>query len=156
MKALKYTLILGIVALSLSSCVHHHAPAPCYGPDGYDGHAFFGIDYEYSHPYSYWDNNPSVPYNPQIGAYHNTAPGIYDFEYYINPSEFWYGTYEIWINHGGPGRLGCEPGHIGLDSYLMLICDPWGYSEIRGIGKLDEEALKTTPLIIERKNGKEN
>ena len=159
MKILTYTTLLTML-LGLSSCVYHAhpepPPPPCYGPDGYPGLAFFGIDYEYSHPYSYWDDNPSVPYNPRIGYYYQTAPGIYEFEYFINAEEYWYGTYEIWVNPGGAGRLNCQPGFDGADTYLMMLCDPWGWTEIRGLAKIDEEELKTKPLVIERKNGDQN
>lgn len=97
------------------------------GPPGYDGRAYFGVDYDNEPPYSYWDNNSSIPYNPVLGQYYNTAPGVYRFEYFINQYEYWYGTYEIWINRGGPGQSYGKPGIDGMDTYLMLICNPNGY-----------------------------
>lgn len=156
MKLLKHTLLASLVAILFSSCVAHEHPRPHYGPHGFDGLAFFGIDYDIAHPYSYWDNNPSIPYNPLVGHYYNTAPGLYEFEYYVNPREFWYGTYEVWINYGGPGQPNGYPGYDGLDTYLLMICDPYGYYEVRGSAKIDEEALKTTPMVIERKEGNKN
>ncbi|MCH8331362.1 MAG: hypothetical protein IH946_08260, partial [Bacteroidetes bacterium] len=67
----------------------------------------------------------------------------------INSHEYWYGTYEIWINHGEPGGPYGEAGRDGADNYFMLICNPWGFhSHINGtsIGKKweDEE------IVIER------
>lgn len=102
-------------------------PAQRFGPPGFDGRAFIGIDYDYHHPYSYWDDNPSIPTNPHMGNYYPTWSGLYSFEYFINPFEYWYGTYEIWINHGGPGLPSGERGIDGMDTYLMLICNPEGF-----------------------------
>ena len=121
------------------------------GPRGIDGNAYFGVDYEINAPYSYWDNNRSVPYNPILGDYYFTMPGVYEFEYFINPHDYWYGTYEIWINPGGPGGPRGEPGYNGLDTYLMLICDPDGFHQHRHNARTSNE-----PLVIERHDGKYN
>ena len=128
------------------------------GPYGHDGYAYFGVDYETYPPYSYWDNNPAISYNPDLGVYYTTNPGIYDFEYFINPDEYWYGTYEIWINLGEPGGPYGEAGADGMDTYFMLICDPDGYHIHY------DESYKTNlvvvsdtiPVVIEEKNGKLN
>ncbi|MCB0409103.1 MAG: hypothetical protein KDD29_02725, partial [Flavobacteriales bacterium] len=110
----KLNLILAIIfPLFFTSCiVIDNTP----GPPGRDGRAYFGVDYEHRAPYSYWDNNKSIPYNPVIGDYYRTSPGLYDFEYFINEYDYWYGTYEIWVNRGGPGGPHGEPGYNGLDT----------------------------------------
>ena len=51
------------------------------------------------------DDNPAVPDNPFFGEYHRTLDGIYDFEYFINPYEYWWGTYEIYVNPGTASGL---------------------------------------------------
>lgn len=152
-KPIFFTLFL---ALFFSSCIiiDDDPPPVPYGPRGYDGLAFFGVDYDQYHPYSYWDNNPALPFNPELGVYFQTNPGIYDFEYFINRHEYWYGTYQIWINPGGPGRPNGVPGYDGLDSYLMLICNPNGYYEYRNNFKNQDYSVE--PLIIERKDGNKN
>lgn len=122
------------------------------GPNGRDGLAYFGVDYEHRPPYSYWDNNKSIPYDPVLGEYYHTYPGIYEFEYFINPHEYWYGTYEIWVNRGGLGGPRGEPGYDGLDTYLMLITDPYGFHTHQNGYKSN----KKEPLIIEKKEGKFN
>lgn len=119
------TPILLVLLMTASACTRVYLAPP--GPPGRDGRAFFGIDYDYQHPYRYWDNNPSIPNNPEIGFYYGTFPGIYEFEYFINPQEYWYGTYQVWINPGGPGQPNGAPGIDGLDTYLMLICNPDGF-----------------------------
>jgi len=107
-----------------------------YGPRGYDGQVFFGVSYSSFPPYSYGDNNPSIPFNPTLGETYASHPGLYHFEYFINPFEYWEGTYELWINPGGPGGEFGTPGLDGRDNFLMLICDPQGYYEDRFMGKM--------------------
>lgn len=118
-----------MIVLGLTSCdviiVHPD------GPPGLPGRAFFGIDYDYSPPYSYWDNNNSVPVDPFFGEYYRSGQGLFDFEYFVNRTEYWYGTYEIWTNPGGPGRPYGEPGRDGADTYLLLVCNPDGPYEWR-------------------------
>jgi hypothetical protein len=128
-------LIAAFLAVALQSCVYV-APDPTPGPPGRLGRAFFGVSYDNYMPYSYWDNNPSIPYNPTLGSYYPTATGLYEFEYYVNPHEYWYGTYQIFINPGGPGGPHGQPGYDGLDTYLMLICNPWGFYEERSNARL--------------------
>lgn len=123
---------LGMICIvgALSSCVtviETNIP----GPDGLPGRAYFGIDYDTRPPYSYWDNNPNVPVDPFFGEYYRSNPGFYDFEYFINQYDYWYGSYEIWVYAGGPGRPYGEPGRDGADSYLLLICNPDGPYEWR-------------------------
>lgn len=143
----KIKLILAFIApLFFASCiVVDNTP----GPRGRDGQAYFGVDYERHAPYSYWDNNSSIPYNPILGEYYLTRPGIYDFEYFINAHDYWYGTYEVWINRGGVGGSHGQPGYDGLDNYLMLICDPNGFHEHREDWKINEEQ----PLVVEKIEG---
>lgn len=143
-------LVVGLLITSMSSCiVVDNTP----GPPGPSGVAYFGVDYENFAPYSYWDDNPSVPYNPTLGAYYFTYPGVYEFEYFINPEEYWYGTYELWINAGGLGGIHGEPGLPGLDTYMMLICDPHGFHEHRFDGKKEDESVYKKPLVVEKKIG---
>jgi len=143
----KIKIILAIITpLLFSSCVVvDNSP----GPNGRDGQAYFGVDYEHRSPYSYWDDNSSIPYNPVLGNYYHTYPGIYEFEYFINPYDYYYGTYEVWINRGGRGGSHGEPGYDGMDTYLMLICDPNGY-HIHGDGYRINE---NEPIVIEKKEG---
>ncbi|MGD1847924.1 MAG: hypothetical protein ACFB10_21220, partial [Salibacteraceae bacterium] len=101
------------------------------GPPGLPGIAWLGVGYASFAPYSYWDENPSIPTNPLLHEYYITAPGTYYFEYFIDPTEYWYGTYTIFINPGGQGGPRGEPGFNGLDTYLLLQCDPYGPNEVR-------------------------
>ena len=117
------------------------------GPDGRPGDAFFGIDYDYALPYSYWDNNASIPNNPVLGSFYPTNTGVFEFEYFINPYEYWYGTYRIFRNAGGPGGSNGQVGYPGLDTYLMLICNPDGFYEERGNNKRTAEFGET--IVIE-------
>jgi hypothetical protein len=148
MKHLK--LILAIITpLFFASCVVVDSSP---GPNGRDGNAYFGVDYEHSAPYSYWDNNSSIPFNPILGEYYHTYPGVYEFEYFINPYDYYYGTYEVFINRGGLGGSYGEPGYDGADTYLMFIADYDGYHSHR-------ENFKTSasePVVIEEKTDKFN
>lgn len=115
-----------VASVCLSSCIIVSSEYD-YGPNGNPGKAFYGIDYDFNAPYSYWDNNQSVPDNPWFGEMYRTSGGIYDFEYFINPWEYWYGTYELRQNPGQPGQPYGEPGFDGNDSYLLLICNDDGF-----------------------------
>lgn len=130
-----------IFSISLSSCVFVVDPGP--GPDGPAGNAFFGVDYDYSMPYSYWDNNASIPDNPVLGSFYPTNTGVFDFEYFINPYEYWYGTYRIFRNAGGPGGPNGQVGVQGADTYLMLICNPNGFYEERSNYKVEAQMGET-------------
>jgi len=144
-------MLAGLAIALLGSCTHvDHTP----GPDGYPGDVYFGVDYEDYVPYSYWDNNESIPLDPMLGAYYPTYAGLYHFEYFINEEEYWYGTYELYRNLGGPGGSHGEHGYDGLDSYLMLICDPYGYHEHR----MDHKTMPAydQPLVVEKKVGDKN
>lgn len=136
-----------VIATSLffTSCVFVVDPVP--GPDGRPGDAYFGVDYDYAMPYSYWDNNPNVPTNPVLGSFYPTNAGVFEFEYFINPYEYWYGTYRIFRNAGGPGGANGEPGWPGADTYLMLICNPDGFYEERGSAKKSASIGET--IVIE-------
>lgn len=116
-------LYLLFIAISMTSCI----VVADYGPPGRDGKAFYGVDYDIDPPYSYWDNNPGIPSSPFFGEYYRSHPGIYEFEYFINRYDYWYGTYQIFINEGLPGEPLGEPGADGEDTYLMLICNDEGF-----------------------------
>lgn len=111
--------------VAFKSCILHTD----HGPDGRDGRAYFGVDYHFQPPYSYWDDNPYIPENPALGAFYETLPGTYSFEYFVNPFDYWYGTYQIWIERGTQGGPFGEEGLDGLNTYLMLYCDPDGWHE---------------------------
>jgi len=147
MKKIAQILIITLSFFFASCVVVDNTP----GPNGRDGLAYFGIDYEHKPPYSYWDNNKSIPYNPAFGQYYNTYPGVYEFEYFINPDEYWYETYEVLINYGGMGGPHGEPGYDGANTYSMLITDP------RGFHTHKENAYKSIaneePLVVEKKEG---
>ena len=145
------TIFAVILPLIFTSCiVIDNTP----GPHGRDGNAYFGVDYEHKPPYSYWDDNNSIPFNPVLGEYYHTYPGVYEFEYFINNVEYYYGTYEVWTNQGGIGRSNGQPGYDGEDTYLMLIADPNGYHERSSGYYLKSETNE--PVIIEKKIGNEN
>jgi len=148
MKKIQFTLAI-IIPLIFTSCiVVDNTP----GPNGRDGRAYFGVDYEHRAPYSYWDDNNSIPFNPILGEYYHTYPGIYEFEYFINPHDYYYGTYEVWINRGGYGGPHGEHGYDGADTYLMLITDPNGFHEHSN----GYRAATNEPVVIEKKSGKYN
>ncbi|MCC7331514.1 MAG: hypothetical protein IT232_02800 [Flavobacteriales bacterium] len=128
------------IGLSLTSCI---VVDSCPGPNGRDGYAYFGVDYDRFPIYSYWDNNNSIPHNPIIGQYYLSGPGTFQFEYFINEHEYWYGTYQIWINRGGPGRPDGIPGFDGADTYLFLVCNPNGFYEYRENHQRKELDIKT-------------
>ena len=145
MKKLFFTSVF-ISIFFLSSCiVVDNSP----GPQGRDGLAYFGVDYDYQPPYSYWDNNKSIPYNPVFGEYYRSYPGTYRFEYFINEFDYWYGTYQIWVNRGGPGGSNGRPGYDGVDNYLMMICNPNGFYEYRENWKINANE----PLVIDQQIG---
>lgn len=118
--------LIAVLSTFLSSCI----TLIDQGPRGNDGKVYYGIDYDYSTPYSYWDNNPNIPNNPYFGEMYRTERGTYDFEYFINPYEYWYGTYRLYQNNGAPGGNYGEPGANGADTYFLMICNENGfYSE---------------------------
>ncbi|MCB0400693.1 MAG: hypothetical protein KDD41_01280 [Flavobacteriales bacterium] len=145
MKKLKWIASMMLPLFFASCIIVDNTP----GPRGRDGLSFFGVDYEHQAPYSYWDNNSAVPYNPALGHYYQTRPGVYNFEYFINAYDYWYGTYEVWYNPGGPGGPHGEPGYDGRDEYLMLICDPNGFHEHRDNYRIPDNEV----LVIEKNEG---
>lgn len=119
-------ILISLFAISLASCIQ--GPP---GPDGYDGNAYVAISYDDYPLYSYWDNNPDVPNNPAYDYWYPTYPGQFDFEYFVNRTDYWYGTYDIWVNRGGPGRPNGQAGRDGYDTYLTLVCNADGPYEMR-------------------------
>mgnify|MGYP006928220116 CR=1 FL=1 len=118
-------MMVAIIATMLSSCIVITDSE--YGPDGKDGRAYFGIDYDWNPPYSYWDNNVNVPDNPFFGEHYRTHPGTFEFEYFLNEYDYWYGTYSMWVIHGEHGQPYNQPGADGADNYLLLICNENGF-----------------------------
>lgn len=142
---------IGLFLSSFTSCI---IVTDQPGPDGRIGDAFFGVDYDHEMPYSYWDNNPSIMNNPVLGMYYPTNSGIFDFEYFINPYEYWYGTYQIIRNPGGPGLPHGEPGYDGADTYLLLIINPEGFYEERGNFRMSQPDGETMEIeSLDTKNG---
>lgn len=139
---MRYFTIFSLVLVAFFSVGCQKDEVIEYGPRGYDGRVYFGVDYDYGMLYSYADNNPSIPFNPALGHHYPSEPGLFQFEYFINPYEYWYGTYELWFNPGQPGGPYGEPGLNGADTYLLLICNPDGFYEDRFIGKSMEVATK--------------
>ncbi len=137
-------IFLLIVIISFTSCVVVHD----HGPYGRTGNAYFGVDFHYAPPFSYWDNNPSIPENPYLGDFYWTEAGTYDFEYFVNPYDYWYGYYSIYRNAGTQGGPYGEPGLDGLDTYLMLFCDPNGWHEDRFEHKENVIILREKDKII--------
>ena len=145
---LNKVILLAIALVQFTSCVRVvNAP----GPSGRNGLAFFSVDYEDAAPYSYWDNNHSIPLDPILGEYYQSGTGIFEFEYFINKYEYFYGTYEIYRNFGELGRPYGEPGLDAADNFFMLIADPWGYHM-----HVDNWKTSTAngPLEIETTNGR--
>lgn len=125
-KSINWLMPLGLMVIFMTSCINYTD----YGQRGEDGRAYFGIDYDFNPPYSYWDDNMSVPQNPYFGEFYRSEPGIYDFEYFINPWEYWWGTYTLYENEGEWGGTNNTPGQPGADTFFLLICNENGfYSE---------------------------
>lgn len=102
----------------------------CPNGTGEDGDAYVAIDYNFSMPYSYEDNNDRTDDPVEYGHFYKCEPGEYEFEYYVDRNQFWYGTYEVIVNEGGGGDL-ISGGQDGADTYLILWCDPAGPEEER-------------------------
>jgi len=142
-------LMVGLTLLATGCTTVVYTP----GPAGRPGDAYFGIDYTWRAPYSYWDNNPALPENPPIGVQFFSHPGVYEFEYFINRWEYWYGTYEIWVNPGGPGGPHGEIGLDGADNSFTLFCDPDGFwAEVYSW----KNKNSNEPIVIERNDSKMN
>ena len=122
-KSIKSFWLLLTIGVFMTSCVVYTDQ----GPKGPDGKVYFGIDYDYNPPYSYWDNNSSVPLNPYFGEVYRTEEGTYDFEYFINPWEYWWGTYTLYENEGEWGGANNTPGLPGDDTFFLLICNDDGF-----------------------------
>ncbi|NQX90705.1 MAG: hypothetical protein HRT74_00920 [Flavobacteriales bacterium] len=116
---------LGFISMMLTGCIV--VADYEYGPHGNDGRAYFGVDYDHFEPYSYWDNNFSTPDQMWYGEMYRSQPGTYDFEYFINEDEYWYGTYSLYVNAGQPGQPYNQPGLDGEDTNLLLICNYNGF-----------------------------
>jgi hypothetical protein len=138
--------------IALQSCI----VVAEYGPPGRDGKAFFGIDYDFNPPYSYWDNNPNMPSAPFFGEYYRSNAGRYNFEYFVNQTDYWYGTYEIFIHRGQAGQPMGEPGADGMDTYLMLICNDEGFYFEDQAGIWCDIRLENGIQHIEMNNGEQH
>jgi hypothetical protein len=128
-------------------------PPPCvYGPNGYPGPAFFGLDWTGVQPTYLWTNNTAIPPTFHYADYYNSMPGNYHLYYegrFLNgccyTEYFWDVDFVVWINGGTAGGCGYA-GANGLPSYLMIVCGPNGPGNIRTNKQLDEQGITTTIL----------
>lgn len=109
----------------------------CYkGYDGRPGDAYLSLSWEISKPY-YIDAGPEIPATFRWGEFYYATPGVY---YLYYEGEHWNGwrwvdyawevEYEIWRVPGEPGGYGYH-GYDGPDTYLTLVCNPFGPYEER-------------------------
>jgi hypothetical protein len=108
-------------------------PPPCtWGYDGATGQAYFGLDWTDVAPQYLWTNNQSIPSVFQYGSFYWSYPGNYEVYYEGQVLDNccmvpynWDVFYEIWVHPGTAGGCGTN-GLPGADSYLMVICGPYG------------------------------
>jgi hypothetical protein len=132
----------------VETCTECNTPPPCsYGPNGYPGPAFFGLDYPCCAPTYVWTNNTAIPPTFVYGTYYNSMPGNYRLYYegrFLNGccyTEYhWDVNFDVWINAGTPGGCGFA-GANGLPSYLMLVCGPDGPGQVR-TNKMAEQGIQ--------------
>ena len=152
-----YLLLTFFVAITIggTSCtVHYQDPPPppppvvYYGPDGLPGFAFLSVDWTGDKPDFISTNNGAIPTYFQYGAFYQSHPGFFNLYYegafYDGPDfieYFWDVDFEVWINAGYPGQPGNIPGANGLDSYLTMVCNPFG--------PFEERMNKTMPESME-------
>ena len=148
LSSFRFSLVVVGGIFLLNSCIY---VVDTPGPEGLPGSAYFGVDYDHYLPYSYWDDNRDIPNNPVLGASYPTNTGVFNFEYFVNPYDYWYGSYQIFRNPGQPGGSGGRPGADGADTYLMLICNPDGFYEVRGNYKV--AAAEGETIVIEETIG---
>ncbi len=125
-------------------------PPPCsYGPNGYPGPAFFGLDWTVVQPSYVWTNNTCIPPVFHYADYYNSMPGTYHLYYegrVLNgccyTDYYWEVDFVVWVNAGTLGGCGYA-GADGLPSYLMIVCGPNGPGDFR-TNKLQEAGITTT------------
>ncbi len=61
------------------------------GKDGDDGDIYLAI-FNKNAVYSYWDDNPGIPYGFTYGRYYYCSPRVYSYEYESENYRHW-GTY---------------------------------------------------------------
>ena len=126
-------ILMLLSTLSFSGCLVEtcntcNTPPPCsYGPDGYPGPAFFGLDWSGVQPSYVWTNNTAIPPTFRYGTYYNSFPGSYQLYYegaFLNgcclTEYYWDVDFLVWVNSGTTGGCGFV-GADGLPSYLMLV-----------------------------------
>lgn len=154
-------IVMALVSmLSLTSCHIHDCydcntppPPPCsYGPDGYAGPAFFGLDYTTVEPSYIWTNNTAIPSVFRYGDYYNSLPGnfqlYYEGAFYDGcclTEYYWDVYFDVWINGGTPGGCGYA-GQDGLPSYLMMVMGPYGPGEHR-TNKMAEAGIEVREVF---------
>ncbi len=154
---LAMALLMLISTLSFSGCLVEtcntcNTPPPCsYGPDGYAGPAFFGLDWAGVQPSYVWTNNTAIPPVFQYSTYYNSLPGSYQL-YYEGAFQdgcclteyYWDVDFLVWVNSGTVGGCGFA-GADGLPSYLMLVLGTNGPGDIRS-NKMAQAGVETSIL----------
>ncbi len=90
------------------------------GDDGQDGDAYIAITWV-GGPFTYWTDDPAIPYTFYNNHYYLTWPGKYNFMYESWDTSIWSGSYTIYINVGESGKL-IKDGEDGADIYFLLVC----------------------------------
>lgn len=130
---------MSMLLAGATGCHFHEAPqpAPCNGGAGVAGLAFFSIDWEQVPPDYLWTDNTAIPPVFTYGDFYQSGPGNFDLYYegeFIEnccPVQYqWDVNFDVWVNLGTTGPCG-EPGYAGADSYLTLVCGPYGPYEAR-------------------------
>ncbi len=107
-KAIWILFLISLLFLFLISC----------GP-GEDGDAYITISWMFD-PFTYWTDDPAIPYIFYNGEYYLASLGTYNFQYQSWDSSILTGQYTIYINEGLPGTLFSE-GEDGSDIYFELL-----------------------------------
>lgn len=131
-------------------------PRPCYGTNGVDGNAFFGLDYSFVEPSYVWGNNPAIPTIFEYGVHYLSPPGEYNLYYegsFIDGcclvDYYWDVTYLIWIHPGTAGDC-YSHGFDGVDSYLRIFMDPYE----PGIDRINKAETGLDIQILEKTDDK--
>ncbi|MFH2141477.1 MAG: hypothetical protein ABIJ97_03575 [Bacteroidota bacterium] len=152
LKRIRYTLLIVFSLFTLSSCYK--------GYDGRPGDAYLSLAWEVSKPY-YVDAGPEIPPTFRWSEFYYATPGVY---YLYYEGQVWNGwrwityawevQYEIWRIPGEPGGYGYH-GYDGTDTYLTLVCSPYGPYEDRfenrsAIENEDSIEISEKEIVVEK------